>query len=529
MNNSEPRFYEFGPYRLDLRERCLLLDGKSIRLTPKLFNLLFFFVQSGGRLATKDELMKAGWPEKAYVEEAALSKNISRLKKALANGQDNEQFIETLTGHGYRFLPDVRAVEEERPDPATESADINQVEDLDDSASLFGGNHWHALAACLMYAALYGVALLVEVAYQFDIYARAGIRVAAALFLWAFLASLFALAVDRKLIARGSAHALSLSGLTLLVSAAILFVGACLFLPSTPITEAALQTQTAQAAYLKTICYFITLALLFLITPFHFVLVLERELREGRREDVMKLLAGDPSSATPKGAVFIRPRGLASVLVAMMAVALFLHFKLMDNLSISPFTNLFSILIYIRLFLYFILAMECLFWYSRAINEIKRQCLIAHTISERENPQRKIEKNFQTNRLRKLIFFIISPALLIFVITTFIFLPDTSPGIRQISILTPPAAGREFKVRINAAGIDPDTVQIVVIGPGCPRTGNCVVPNNVLRGVSSTAIEEVPLKLAEGNFEIYLRNGEAGKLSNGWTLTVGVRSLNEMN
>jgi hypothetical protein len=51
----------------------------------------------------------------------------------------------------------------------------------------------------------------------------------------------------------------------------------------------------------------------------------------------------------------------------------------------------------------------------------------------------------------------------------------------------------------------------------------------VLRGVSSTAIEEVPLKLAEGNFEIYLRNGEAGKLSNGWTLTVGVRSLNEMN
>lgn len=68
----------------------------------------------------------------------------------------------------------------------------------------FGGHRLHALAACALYAALYAVALLVEVAYQFDRYGRVAIWLVVAAFCWIFPTSLAGLAADWKLTAAGS-------------------------------------------------------------------------------------------------------------------------------------------------------------------------------------------------------------------------------------------------------------------------------------------------------------------------------------
>jgi hypothetical protein len=62
-----------------------------------------------------------------------------------------------------------------------------------------------------------------------------------------------------------------------------------------------------------------------------------------------------------------------------------------------------------------------------------------------------------------------------------------------------------------------------VTGPGCPRVGNCVVPNSVLPVVTENLIEDAPFTLAEGEFTIFLRNGNDGQLSKGWPLRVGLR------
>lgn len=96
------------------------------------------------------------------------------------------------------------------------------------------------------------------------------------------------------------------------------------------------------------------------------------------------------------------------------------------------------------------------------------------------------------------------------------------PIIDSIEFVSEPAAGREFFIRLAGQSIAPDHVFLKVIGPGCPDTNPCAVPNSALRlysKISETEIARVPLTLAPGEFTIYAQNGESNP-SNSVTLTV---------
>ena len=90
--------YEFGPFRLETRERRLLRDGRPVRLRGKVFDTLCVLVSRPGRLVEKDDLIAAVWPD-TVVEENNLAHNINALRKALGDGA----LIETVPGKGYRF------------------------------------------------------------------------------------------------------------------------------------------------------------------------------------------------------------------------------------------------------------------------------------------------------------------------------------------------------------------------------------------------------------------------------------------
>jgi hypothetical protein len=245
----------------------------------------------------------------------------------------------------------------------------------------FGGHRWHALTASGLYAALFAVALLGEVAYQFDRYERRAIAAAVGMFAWMFCASLAGLAADWRLTLRGSNKGLAASVAILLLAALGIYGGACLVLPPEPITQTqSLQAYTAQAAYLKDIIYFLILKIIFLLPPFHFILTMQRELQAGRHRLALGLLGGDRLAPTPRGTFFPRFWVLMLFFVVIVSISIFLHTNLMDHLKSAPFMNLFSNLILTRLMLYYALAAECLFWYYRALNELKRECLVAERI-----------------------------------------------------------------------------------------------------------------------------------------------------
>ena len=100
-------FYEFGPFRLAPTERLLLRDDQPVPLGPKLFDILVVLVEGHGRMLSKDELMQAVWPD-AFVEEGNLTRNVSTLRRALNEGENEIRYIETVPKHGYRFVAEVR-------------------------------------------------------------------------------------------------------------------------------------------------------------------------------------------------------------------------------------------------------------------------------------------------------------------------------------------------------------------------------------------------------------------------------------
>ncbi len=104
---EKPRFfddlYEFGPFRLEGRERRLRKNDVPVVLPPKVFETLLFLVENAGHIVTKGELMTALWPDTA-VEEGNLTKNIWLIRRALEESDGGTRYIETVPKAGYRFV-----------------------------------------------------------------------------------------------------------------------------------------------------------------------------------------------------------------------------------------------------------------------------------------------------------------------------------------------------------------------------------------------------------------------------------------
>ena len=97
LNANE--LYRFDGFELDPIRRVLSRADEPILLTPKAFDVLAYLVLNPGRIVTKDELLKAIWPD-SFVEEGNLAQYISSLRKAMG---DKSSLIATISGRGYQF------------------------------------------------------------------------------------------------------------------------------------------------------------------------------------------------------------------------------------------------------------------------------------------------------------------------------------------------------------------------------------------------------------------------------------------
>ena len=110
MSSAEPhsgdklRRYSFGGFTLDL-ERGFLRNGcEEISLRPKSFEVLAYLVERQGRLVSREELMRAVWPDVAVTDES-VTKCIADIRKALAD--DSQQLVRTQARRGYVFAASV--------------------------------------------------------------------------------------------------------------------------------------------------------------------------------------------------------------------------------------------------------------------------------------------------------------------------------------------------------------------------------------------------------------------------------------
>src|SRR5579863_2133299 len=96
---------EFRRFCLLPRQRRLLADCVPIELGGRALDLLLVLIEAGGKLVSKDELLRLVWSG-VVVEENNLHRQIAVLRKALGEDRD---VIRTISGRGYCFVSPVRA------------------------------------------------------------------------------------------------------------------------------------------------------------------------------------------------------------------------------------------------------------------------------------------------------------------------------------------------------------------------------------------------------------------------------------
>jgi TolB-like protein/DNA-binding winged helix-turn-helix (wHTH) protein len=105
LNSSD--ILQFGPFRFDRRGGLLLRCADGDRYLPvsigsRAIAVLEALIERPGDLVSKDEIMRAAWPD-TVVEEGNLTMQISTLRRVLDNGSEMGSCIKTVSGRGYRF------------------------------------------------------------------------------------------------------------------------------------------------------------------------------------------------------------------------------------------------------------------------------------------------------------------------------------------------------------------------------------------------------------------------------------------
>jgi two-component system OmpR family response regulator len=89
-------------FKINKNTREVLLDGEPIiNLTPKEFDLLYYFVQHPKQVFSREQLLERVWGYQFYGDERTVDVHIKRLRKKVETAQ--QPFFHTIWGVGYKF------------------------------------------------------------------------------------------------------------------------------------------------------------------------------------------------------------------------------------------------------------------------------------------------------------------------------------------------------------------------------------------------------------------------------------------
>src|SRR5712692_5992660 len=93
----------FDDFELDERLGELRQAGQPLEVEPKVFDVLSYLIRHRARVVPRDELLKHLWPGQVVIE-AALTRCVAEIRKAVHDDGVQQQVIKTQRGRGYRFV-----------------------------------------------------------------------------------------------------------------------------------------------------------------------------------------------------------------------------------------------------------------------------------------------------------------------------------------------------------------------------------------------------------------------------------------
>jgi two-component system response regulator RegX3 len=94
---------EGGPIRMDVERHTLLVNGDSVPMPLKEFELLEFLMRNSGRVLTRGQLMDRVWGSNYVGDGKTLDVHIKRIRSKIEPDPANPVYLTTIRGLGYRF------------------------------------------------------------------------------------------------------------------------------------------------------------------------------------------------------------------------------------------------------------------------------------------------------------------------------------------------------------------------------------------------------------------------------------------
>jgi DNA-binding winged helix-turn-helix (wHTH) protein/tetratricopeptide (TPR) repeat protein len=111
---DSPRLLRFSVFELDL-ERCELRKaGRRVPVQQQPWKALVLLATRPGQVVTREQIREALWPDGTHVDfDRSINFCLSQVRHALGDPARASHFIETLPRVGYRFVAEVRGLEDE--------------------------------------------------------------------------------------------------------------------------------------------------------------------------------------------------------------------------------------------------------------------------------------------------------------------------------------------------------------------------------------------------------------------------------
>jgi len=105
QQNTGEKFLLTGPNGLEMdgNSRTAIIKSTSLNLTRLEFDLLFYFLKHAGQALSREQLLEEAWGFDYPGETRAVDSAVKRLRAKLRAHSDDEGWIETMRGIGYRL------------------------------------------------------------------------------------------------------------------------------------------------------------------------------------------------------------------------------------------------------------------------------------------------------------------------------------------------------------------------------------------------------------------------------------------
>ena len=98
-----PPVLEAGPVRMDVDRHVVTVNGDSVRLPLKEFELLELLLRNAGRVLTRGQLIDRIWGADYVGDTKTLDVHVKRLRAKIEPDPAQPTFLQTVRGLGYKF------------------------------------------------------------------------------------------------------------------------------------------------------------------------------------------------------------------------------------------------------------------------------------------------------------------------------------------------------------------------------------------------------------------------------------------